>query len=226
MRDSRSFTLIELLVVIAILGIVAGLLIPGVTRAREAGRRAACVNNLRQLYLAVAMYADDHKGVAIDLRSEMPLSMADRGTVNVYFTDYLWVGFGANNYKGLGRLFENRYLDDPGVYICPSSARWTKDYPQHEAIGENFGTMGSVVRGTYVYFQWCTEAAWPDPAEPWLFKDCYGKVIIADKGEQAGVDKVNHRGGGNVIFGDGSAIWYPMDAQVWDVDKLDAEDVR
>ena len=56
----RGFTLIELLVVIAIIALLMSILMPALNRAREQGKRIACLNNLKQLAMGWILYADDN----------------------------------------------------------------------------------------------------------------------------------------------------------------------
>ena len=60
MRNKQAFTLIELLVVIAIIAVLMAVLMPALNRAREQGKRAVCLNKLKQLSLAWILYADEN----------------------------------------------------------------------------------------------------------------------------------------------------------------------
>jgi len=69
-KTSRGFTLIELLVVIAIIAVLIALLLPAVQAAREAARRAQCVNNLKQIGLAMMMYVGDNNDSLVPLNEK------------------------------------------------------------------------------------------------------------------------------------------------------------
>ena len=67
MKTYRAFTLIELLVVISVIGILAGLLLPTLARAKMVAKGAQNRNNLKQIAGAFAMYTDDHEGLAMGI---------------------------------------------------------------------------------------------------------------------------------------------------------------
>lgn len=190
MRHSRNrgFTLVELLVVIAIIGILVGLLLPAVQSAREAGRRTECINNMRQLALAM---------INIDTQQKLP------GYVNS-LEDV--TSTKANGHYTVGRraswlvmLFP--YMDNGAVWDV-----WSKEFnpaPSQDRLVKFIGNLT------------CASDAPDTPSDPWTNYVCNAGQAFSDStrgnsNSPAGLSAVNTEYSANGVFFDSNRNPNPM----------------
>jgi len=119
MRRHRLFTLIELLVVIAIIAVLASLLLPALSQARERSRTILCVSNLKQLGLGPLQYASDYAGWLNNCGSP---SSADS-----WKGDYIHWMAQIGDYIGVSFSEANKYQAYHGVFNCPTQKNSSPD---------------------------------------------------------------------------------------------------
>jgi prepilin-type N-terminal cleavage/methylation domain-containing protein/prepilin-type processing-associated H-X9-DG protein len=195
----RAFTLLELLVVIAVIAILASLLLPALSRARQRAWTVACISNLRQWGVATMVYASDNGDL-------LPKDGAPNGasTTEGWYID-LPRAMGIDTYDQLP--WRTNAAIDPGrtVWICPANTRRSNGNNLfHYCLNLHINRIGS---GNQVRHGDLDDTS----SLIWLF----------DNGGLAGVAQWNnvhtnlHTGGANFLFLDGHAERFPATAY-WD----------
>jgi prepilin-type processing-associated H-X9-DG protein/prepilin-type N-terminal cleavage/methylation domain-containing protein len=183
-----AFTLIELLVVIAIIGILAGLLLPVLTRAKSSGLSAACLSNLKQLQVCFHLYAMDNADVVppnnfiYDINTDTPIDQGSSWCTNLAPFDINPAGIEK------GMLFQ--YNASDGIYHCPAdkSTVETRDGASLGQLRLRSYNMSQSING-YPGYDPVTQAALPsfrtipdirapDPTRCFVFLDVHENEIL------------------------------------------------
>ncbi len=219
-----AFTLIELLVVIAIIAILAAILLPVLSRARQRADRAYCMNNMRQLAIAWIMYSDDNNAI-IPFNGDTADQSINSWVKGILKWDFPPSASNPDNYNATN-LYESAlgpYCGHSiGIYKCPGDKKNGAKGPRVRSISMNAFMNGSSSQSqvnslmnisTYIVYNKITGMVAPGPSDLWVFLDEQGDSIndgfflIAMGQTQNWIDRpANYHGGtGAFAFADGHA---------------------
>ena len=236
MHKAKGFTLIELLVVIAIIAVLMAILMPSLNRAREQGKRAGCLNNLKQLGLAWIAYAGDNDDRIMNGEAEFNTGAYGQTTTTLpsrHKGEKWWVGTDCHSgYMTGGKLTQEQqwnairtgamfpFVPELKVYRCPTGVRGEmRTYTITDAMnglyreGTHNGEVGIRVGRTVLWVKKTTEVTQPGPAYRLVFVD-EGRVTPDsyatwyNQGRWWDPPHTRHGDGTNVSYVDGHSDYW------------------